>query len=116
MAAPKKVTIEPTVINLVITGPTFFISPFFKVNPPSNKIILIAKDTKKNKLPPGKSPSSPFHLGSIHLVPSALKNSAAIGPTNKPIRIKGKIAGIFNFHATHCANIPSMIMPANSTI
>ena len=25
-AAPKKVTIEPKVINFVITGPTFFIS------------------------------------------------------------------------------------------
>ena len=45
-AAPKKVTNEPRVISLVITGPTFFISLIFKVRPPSNKIILIASDTK----------------------------------------------------------------------
>ena len=45
-AAPKKVTNEPRVISFVITGPTFFISLIFKVKPPSNKIILIARDTK----------------------------------------------------------------------
>ena len=45
-AAPKKVTNEPRVISFVITGPTFFISLIFKVKPPSNNIILIARDTK----------------------------------------------------------------------
>ena len=32
------------------------------------------------------------------------------------INIKGKIAGILNFQATHCANIPKIIIPANSNI
>ena len=40
-------------------------------------------------------------MGSIHLEPSSLKYAAAIGPTNKPINIKGKIAGILNFQANH---------------
>ena len=46
MAAPKKVTITPTVISFVIMGPTFFISLSRKVKPPSNKIMLMASDTK----------------------------------------------------------------------
>ncbi len=46
MAAPKKVTMLPKVINLVMTGPTFLISARFKVSPPSKRITLIAKETK----------------------------------------------------------------------
>ena len=46
IAAPKKVTADPKVISFVITGPTFFISFLFKVKPPSNKIILMANETK----------------------------------------------------------------------
>ena len=58
----------------------------------------------------------PFQIGSIYLVLSSVKNSAAIGPTKSPIRINGRIAGILNLHATHCANIPRIIIPANSNI
>ena len=46
MPAPKKVIITATVINLTITGPTFKTSPRRRVKPPSNRIILMAKDTK----------------------------------------------------------------------
>ena len=45
-APPKKVTAAPSVISFEITGPTFRISLRFKVSPPSNKIILIASETK----------------------------------------------------------------------
>ena len=31
-------------------------------------------------------------------------------------KIKGKIAGILNLHATHCAKIPKIIIPASSNI
>ena len=40
----------------------------------------------------------------------------AIGPTNSPIKINGKIAGILNFQANHCANIPKIIIPAKAGI
>ncbi len=113
--APKKVTNEPSVINLRIAGPTFKISSFFNVKPPSNNIILIANDTKLNKRSSGNNPSVPFQIGSSHFVPSAEIN-VDIGPTNNPIKIKGKIAGSFNFQATHCAIIPKTIIPANSNI
>jgi len=46
IAAPKKVTAEPSVINLRIIGPIVFISFRFKVNPPSKRIIPIANSTK----------------------------------------------------------------------
>jgi hypothetical protein len=116
MPLQKKVIAAPTVISFVITGPTFRISLRFKVRPPSKRIILIANDTKLYRLSPGKSPFLPFHIGSIHLDPSSLINSAAIGPTKRPIKINGKIAGILNFQATHWAKIPKIIIPANSTI
>ena len=44
--APKNVVKLPSVISLVITGPMLRISDRFKVRPPSNKIILMANDTK----------------------------------------------------------------------
>ena len=44
--AQKKVTRHPSVISLVITGPTLLISDRFKVSPPSKRIILMAKETK----------------------------------------------------------------------
>ena len=43
---PTKVTREPSVINLPITGPTFRTSYFFKVRPPSKSMILMESDTK----------------------------------------------------------------------
>ena len=45
-AAQTKVAKLPKVISLVITGPTFLISDFFRVSPPSKSIILIASETK----------------------------------------------------------------------
>ena len=114
--AAKNVIAAPSVINLVITGPRFLISLRFNVSPPSKSIILIARDTKEYNPSPGKRPLVPFQIGSIHLVPSSLKNVAATGPTSNPIRIKGRIAGILNFQATHCANIPKMMIPASSNI
>ena len=106
----KEVLITPIEINLVITEPVVFISLNFKVRPPSNKIIPMARLTKKNKLFPGNKPFSPFHIGCINLTPPSVYNVAK-GPTKSPIKISGKIAGILNFHATHCANIPKMIIP-----
>ena len=50
MAAPKKVIADPMVISFVITGPTFFISLLFRVSPPSNKIMLIARRQNKKAL------------------------------------------------------------------
>ena len=44
--ATIKVTSVPTVISLVITGPTLAISERFRVRPPSKRIMLIAKETK----------------------------------------------------------------------
>ena len=44
--APKNVTTTATVISFTITGPTLKISSLRNVNPPSNRIILIAKETK----------------------------------------------------------------------
>ena len=46
IAAPKNVMSDPNVISLVITGPIFLISLNLNVRPPSNKIILMASDTK----------------------------------------------------------------------
>lgn len=43
-------------------------------------------------------------------------NKVAIGPTRRPIKISGKIAGSFNLQATHWAIIPSIIIPASSSI
>ena len=59
-------------------------------------MMLIAKDTKLNKRSLENSPSVLFQTGSNHLVPS-LEINIEMGPTNKPIKIKGKIAGILNF-------------------
>ena len=55
------------------------------------------------------------HIGCINLTPPSVYNVAK-GPTKSPIKISGKIAGILNFQATHCANIPQMMIPANSNI
>ena len=55
-------------------------------------------------------------MGSMYFVLSSVKNSAAIGPTKRPIKINGSIAGILNLQATNWANIPSIIIPANSNI
>ena len=33
-----------------------------------------------------------------------------------PIKIRGKIAGILNFQANHCAKIPKIIIPDSSNI
>ncbi len=44
--APKKVTADPRVINLVIIGPTFRTSERFRVRPPSKRMILMARETK----------------------------------------------------------------------
>ena len=45
-AAAKKVTAAPSVISFVITGPTLRISLLLRVSPPSNRMILIANETK----------------------------------------------------------------------
>jgi hypothetical protein len=37
----------------------------------------------------------------MYLVLSSVKNSDAIGPTRRPIKISGRIAGILNLQATH---------------
>ncbi len=44
--APKKVTVDPKVMSLDITGPVVAISALFKVRPPSKRITLIARETK----------------------------------------------------------------------
>ena len=46
MPAPKNVTRVPRVISLVITGPTFATSERLSVNPPSKRMILMARETK----------------------------------------------------------------------
>jgi len=38
------------------------------------------------------------------------------GPTIKPIKIKGRIAGIFSRQAVHCAKIPKITIPPISDI
>ena len=75
----------------------------------------MAKETKLNKRSPGNKPWVPFQTGSIHLLPSS-DNYVEKGPTKRPIKIKGKMAGIPNFHAAHCAKIPNIMIPDNSNI